>query len=190
MAKKKRNKAKRRYVNRNERHGPTRETIAKLPVDPFVPWAALGEANGGLEHQQVTALLNLADAFMSVTAKLGYKPMVFQWQAPGAPRDMTAGEARSWTVWFAFAIAFERMHGTTGFKIAQWVIKRDHRGKADEKADPLLPQAARLWTTVADDYGKGIDVSSVDYHPGVARETPAEGPARIRTWVQPQTQPA
>lgn len=191
MSKKKRNRAKRRYVNRNERHGPTRETVAKLPVDPFPIWAALGEKDGGLEPQQVTALLNIADAFMSVTWKLGYKPMVFQWQSPGAPRDMTPGEAKAWAVWFAWAIAFERQTRTTGFRIAQWIIKRDHKGKGNAKADPLLPLAARIWTTVSDDYGKGIDVSAMDYRPGVARETPpSDGPTRIRTWVQPQPQPA
>lgn len=190
MAKSKRQqrRQKRRYVNRNERHGPTRETVANLPVDPFVPWAALGEAHGGLDPQQVTALLNLADAFASVTAKLGYKPMVFQWQAPGAPRDMTPAEARAWTVWFAWAIAFERQVAPiagekriSGFHIAQWVAKRDRKINAGETADPRLAVAARLWTAVSDDYGKSIDVSAANYRPNVRQHAESER-SPIRAW--------
>lgn len=184
MAKSKKRKAKRRYVTRGDRTPATAETLAKLPIDPFPAWAALGEAQGGLEPQQVTALLNLADAFNSVTEKLGYKPMVFQWQAPGAPRDMSPKETKAWETWFAWAVAFERQTGTTGFTVAQWVTKRDRKTNAGAQADPRLAQAANLWTRVCDDYAKGIDIRHGDYRPGV--EQPRQEPerTRIRTWAQ------
>lgn len=192
MAKKKR-KAKRRYVNRNERTGPTRETAAKLPVDPFHGWNKLGEAGGGLEPQQTTALLAIADAFASVTAKLGYKPMVFQWQAPGAPRDMSAAETRAWECWFAWAIHFERQAKAApgegrlinGFRVAQWVLARDRKVNAGEMADPRLALAADLWRTISADYDRGENVSAADYHPAIDRRTAEPERTRIRTWAQP-----
>lgn len=191
LAKKKSRKTKRRYVSRNDRIGPTRETLAKLPVDPFPGWVKLGAADGGLEPQQVTALIELADAFASVTAKLGYKPMVFQWQAPGAIRDMSNGEARAWTVWFAWAIAFERRAMTepgegrliNGFRVAQWVIGRDRKVNAGPTADPRLAMAADLWARVSADYDRGLTVSAADYHPAIDRPAAPER-ARIRTWVE------
>lgn len=184
MSKKKRNKAKRRYVNKNERVAATAETLKKLPVDPFPEWAKLGEANGGLEPQQVAALLDLADAFNSVTEKLGYKPMVFQWQAPGAPRDMSPAETKAWETWFAFAIHFERQTGTTGFTVAQWVTKRDRKTNAGSQADPRLAPAAGLWQRITDDYAKGVDIRHEGYQPGVDRPKQEPDRVRIRTWAQ------
>lgn len=194
MSKKKRNKAKRRYVNKNERVAATAETLKKLPVDPFPEWAKLGEANGGLEPQQVTALLDLADAFNSVTEKLGYKPMVFQWQAPGAPRDMSPAETKAWETWFAWAIAFERQANPededrrdkriNGFHVAQFVVKRDRKTNAGAQAHPRLALAANLWQRVTDDYAKGVDIRHEGYQPGVDRPKQEPDRVRIRTWAQ------
>lgn len=200
MAKKKR-KAKRRYVNRNERTGPTRETQAKLPVDPFPEWNRLGEAGGGLEPQQTTALLAIADAFASVTAKLGYKPMVYQWQSPGAPRDMSPVEERAWTCWFAWATHFERLHQfvemrqygaapprpvrVRGFHVAQWVVYRDRKTNAGDTAHPYLAPAADLWRTIRSDYDRGVTVCAADYHPAIDRAPAEPERTRIRTWAQP-----
>lgn len=195
MAKSKKRKAKRRYVTRGDRTSATAETLAKLPVDPFPDWAKLGEANGGLEPQQTTALLAIADAFASVTAKLGYKPMVFAWQAPGAHREMSAAETRAWECWFAWAIHFERqakmMPGEqgrliNGFRVAQWVLSRDRKTNAGDKADPRLALAADLWRTISDDYGRDVDIRAADYHPAIDRRPAEPERTRIRTWEAPQ----
>lgn len=192
MAKKRRAKSKRRYVNRRERvEGPTPETRARLPSDPFPEWVKLGEAGGGLEPQQVSALLNLADAFMSVTAKLTFKPMLFSWSAPGAPRDMSPAETRAWTLWFAWAIHFERRAKAegrliNGFRVAQWVLARDRKTNAGERADPRLAVAANLWARIAADYDRGIAVNDPEYHPAIEQRPVEPERTRIRTWAQPQ----
>jgi hypothetical protein len=186
MSKKnRRNRAKRRYVNRQERSGPTRETLAKLPIDPFPLWEKLGERDGGLEPQQTTALLEIVDAFNSVTGKLGYKPMVFERRVPGALRDMTPAETRAWETWFSWAIHFEARTGITGFRAAQWVLKRDRKTNAGDRADPRLALAADLWRTISSDYDRGVTVSAADYHPAIDRTPPEPERTRIRTWAQP-----
>lgn len=186
MSKKnRRNRAKRRYVNRQERSGPTRETLAKLPVDPFPIWEKLGEADGGLEPQQTTALLEIVDAFNSVSGKLGYKPMVFERRVPGAQRDMTPVETRAWEMWFSWAIHFEARTGITGFRAAQWVLKRDRKTNAGDTAEPWMPAAANLWRTIASDYGKGADIRSPNYHPAIDAPPADPDKVRIRTWAQP-----
>lgn len=136
----------RRRVVREERVGPTPETLAKLR-----PWALRGLLEAGdLDAHEFEAVLQIVSAYKLVTAAVGHKPTDYGREGGRGNGTLSAGQERLWAVYLSWGGRFTP--GAYTVRPGLIVAWAEDEAPIDDWARHVLKGAANQWDKAAQAY--------------------------------------
>jgi hypothetical protein len=136
----------RRRVLREERVGPTPETLAKLK-----PWALRGLLEAGdLDAQEFESVLQIVSAYKLITGAVGHKPVDYMREGGKGNGSMSPGQERLWAVYRAWGGRFTP--GAYTVRPGLIVAWAEDEAPIDSWAKHVLRGAARQWDKEATAY--------------------------------------